>query len=352
MEFNARETLVLRIISGSIHINVNSRDFLVKTPSPETRYKAQLLYNRRLNELQSSSLLSEDQLIDFLLRNNLWSIEDQSKLDSLPKDIENLKVQLYELVFKSNQRKEVKALIKRGKEELRTLRERRSRFQHITPEGNASISKLYYLIGSSLYYYNTDRKVYKSDKWIDKPNGIIHQVIIEYNRAFIEENIYRELARTEPWRSIWNAAKSDTLFGVPSISLSDEQKSLVFWSRLYDNIYENPDCPDDEIIEDDDMLDGWLISERRKRDKEKGNAEAERIAARHGNASEIFVVAETAEDIKKINEMNSPTSKMIKRQRAAAINQAGVLDEADLPDVARDIQTKANQMYFDKMKNK
>lgn len=353
MNLDLKELLVSRIISGSIHIEVDNKEYLIKNPSTDIRYKGNILYNRKLVELESNpSLLDDAQILDFMQRNSLWTIEDQTKLDSLPNDIENLKVQMFELAYKTSQRKEIKLILNRGRSDLNALTARRHRFDYLTARGIASISRLYYVIGSSLYYFNTDKKVYKSSKWIDRPNSIIHKVIVEYNSNFLTETTYRELARTEPWRSIWNAAKSDSLFGAAACNLSEEQKSIVFWSRMYDNIYESADCPADEIIEDDDMLDGWLIIQRRKRDRDRIQSEADAIAAKHGGANEIYIPVESIEELRRVNEMNSPGGKMVKNQRFAALKQAGTLNQADLPDVQRDLVMEANKAYTQKMRGK
>ena len=84
------------------------------------------------------------------------------------------------------------------------------------------------------------------------------------------ESEIRELARSEPWKSIWSSSKNEgVLFGKRAIELSEEQKHLIMWSTMYDSIGESPDSPSDKIIADDDMLDGWLILQRREREHNK-----------------------------------------------------------------------------------
>ena len=50
---------------------------------------------------------------------------------------------------------------------------------------------------------------------------------------------------------------------------------------MYDNIQESMDCPTEDVINDDDMLDGWFIVQNRKREKDKKEKDvdlAEKIA--------------------------------------------------------------------------
>ena len=44
---------------------------------------------------------------------------------------------------------------------------------------------------------------------------------------------------------------------------------------MYDNIQESLDYPSEDVVEDDDMLDGWLIIQKQKRDKERAVSELE-----------------------------------------------------------------------------
>ena len=61
----------------------------------------------------------------------------------------------------------------------------------------------------------------------------------------------------------------EEMFGIPSCDLSDDQKSVILYSRMYDSAYESPDRPTDEVIEDNDMFDGWMAKGRREADKER-----------------------------------------------------------------------------------
>ena len=64
------------------------------------------------------------------------------------------------------------------------------------------------------------------------------------------------------------------------------------WSSLYDNIQESPDCPSNEVINDDDMLDGWMIIQKRNREQAKLQKDAENKFGNKkiSNADEVFIV--------------------------------------------------------------
>ena len=66
-------------------------------------------------------------------------------------------------------------------------------------------------------------------------------------------------------------------------------KILCSFSRMYDSVYKNTECPSDDVIQDDDMLDGWFIQqtkEQEERQKEK-LSEDKLSHLKHGNGQEL-----------------------------------------------------------------
>ena len=62
------------------------------------------------------------------------------------------------------------------------------------------------------------------------------------------------------------------------------------YSKLYDGAYEHPECPEDSVIQDDDMFDGWMIFQRRKREKSKTAKQVDSvIGAKQREAEELFI---------------------------------------------------------------
>jgi muconolactone delta-isomerase len=174
----------------------------------------------------------------------------------------------------------------------------------------------------------------------------LQYVVDEWQSHFISESKSRELARNDPWKSLWVTRESSgfTLFAnPPNTELTYNQKNILIWSQMYDNIQESMECPNKEVIEDDDMLDGWFIIQHKKREKDRVEKEFENSTKNEKikNAPEVFVVA-SKEKAEKINDMNDMNAKMIKHQRKLALDRYGSLDEQNLPDQRRNIQAMAN----------
>ena len=166
----------------------------------------------------------------------------------------------------------------------------------------------------------------------------LNYVVEEWQNSFLSDNQVRELARNEPWKSLWIVRENSKskLFNTSDDSdLTYNQKNLIVWSQMYDNIQESLDCPNKDVIEDDDMLDGWFIIQSKKRDQEKAEKELENNTQsdKIKNASEVFVIADKNEnDIDRINSMNNIHAQNIKQQRDAMIQKHGVVHQGNLPD--------------------
>ena len=121
--------------------------------------------------------------------------------------------------------------------------------------------------------------------------------------------------------------------------MSVDQKTLITYSSMYDNVYESMDCPSDSVIDDDDALDGWFIVQRKKREQQTKEAGMDDITgADMGNANEIFVMTD---DAKSVYELNDPISKGIVKSRREQVEEQGEVKYQNFGDVKREIQMQA-----------
>ena len=119
---------------------------------------------------------------------------------------------------------------------------------------------------------------------------ILEEVVEKLDSDLISVEEFRELARNDPWRSIWHIGKEACL-GMAIIDWTDDQKTLVTFSKMYDGAYQSMECPSDEVFEDDDMFDGWMIDQRRTREKEQKQKEVDSTKNVPDSAQEVFVFA-------------------------------------------------------------
>ncbi len=358
MEPYQKELLVARIIAGCLRFKVwhNNQELTLvfKKPTPEQIYLAQELYHEYKLALEMQGCMDEKEMIDFLMTKGIWTVEKQAELDRIIKDMEEFKVKLYELTFKANEKKVVKKALKVAKDRHSKLLEEKNSFAYATTTGAASVIRSRYIIAMSTFLPNGQPLFTDETYWADDTH-ICELLSSAYFQSRLSETEYRELSRDEPWRSIWNSKKAEgAVFGTPAIELNEEQRTLVIWSGIYDSIFEHSECPPDSVISDDDVLDGWMIIQKRKRTKDIDKSRAEQLVSNEKirNSGEVYIPAEGKEAIAAIDNLNDTHAQMIKRQRLQFARKKGVVHEAEMPDSQLQIRTELNEKFMASAKGK
>lgn len=113
---------------------------------------------------------------------------------------------------------------------------------------------------------------------------------------------------------------------------------------MYDSVYEHPECPNDKVIDDDDMLDGWMISQRRKIDKAKKQTTIDSLNPNLKKANEVFLFGQSQNEVEEILSLNSQESLGRMKEKISYINQYGTTSDSALPDNQRRIITESQQL--------
>lgn len=339
-----RELLVARITSGQIRCKLPSGIYIIEPLSPAQKYLIEEHYEALLEEYSQNSISSEEELTHFLINKKLWKPEWDVRITKLKEEIEDLKVDLFQSWLKVSKHPFLKACLTKALGEFSKLHNKKNQFSHLTSSGVASIAKLRMTIGLSLTKHG--KRLFSEETfWDTEDTSLLDNIVNHYNQTRISDAEFRDIARNEPWRSYWLTRKAcPGVFEKPSILLTDEQRQLVYWSLLYDNVYEHPDCPVDDLIEDDDALDGFLINEKRKKDAERGNKTIDSgLSQKVKESDEIFIVADSEKHLKMIEAQNDEMAKAKKQSREKVIRQKGVVNDLELPDVKKRLQLEINQ---------
>jgi hypothetical protein len=283
--------------------------------------KAHAIY---LTEYRRAELLGAPKEEDILLQikiRGMWNDILQSELDSIPKSIEELKVELYNAYFQFKRRDNIKKSLDALRYREVELLHQKDMFKHTTCEGFAIACKNKHLICSGTR--NIDGTPFFKDYETCSP-VMLDAFMQDYFSNKINDGLIRTLSKEEPWRSIWGAGKYESgIFGVPSSLLSSEQRLLIIWSKIYDNVYESPECPPEEVIDDDDCFDGWMIVQSKDREKERKARHGFNPGDKYNKADEVFIMVDNPDDISRVQAMNSPAAIMRKQQRMTALTRAG-----------------------------
>ncbi len=344
---------VNRILFGRTLVDVGEKLYLYK-PTPEYRYLSSELYEDVSQEAYDRDMLTQDELQAFLYGNDLWSKEEELKLKELPKSIEELKCRMYErFAYDSQALKVSRGVLRRATEDVMALTGKKHSYDFLSVNGFAELERNRFLVAASLYRQDNTSLLTSFDDYWRMQSWILDRSIVYYRNARVDETSIRYIARNDPWRTLWVSRKSEQqFFGVPTHELTEDQRNLVIWSGLYDSIAEHPECPPQKVVDDDDVLDGWMISQRRKREKELKNRQADDVIGNDKirDSSEIFIPVKTREDFEEVVGLNDFEATMKKRERMALLNKKGQVSEAEMPDSKQIIMQKWTEMYKERVK--
>lgn len=346
MEFYRREFFINRLIYGILRYKLpNGKVLYIKQPTPEVKYEAQEIAYESYEEAKETGAFDEQGILAYLIDLDMWTEEKEKEYTKvLPDHIDYWKVELYKALGQKDKQTTLRKYLTAAEEGLDKLAKIRHTYDSMTCAGIANYNKIYFIIENSTFL--KDGTPYNFE------DISISELLNFYSNAILSEKEIRKLARTEPWYSTWSTSQK-THISPFQCNITEEHKRLIMWSSLYDNIHEAPDCPSAEVINDDDMLDGWMIIQRRDREKAKFQKDAENKFGNKkiSNADEVFIVKDYYNQpeqkpddfIKEVDSLNDGVASIIKKQRVAQMKQAGSINEQDFVDVKRDVRAKLVQ---------
>lgn len=366
MERNKRNLIISRISMGCVRTQLSHEVVYLGLPTQFHIYVGNEIYEEILNESIAEGVMTDEQILGILAKEGLWSYETDESIDRLRSELDDLKVNTFESRFRLQDYQLYKLRIKKKKQALTDLLMKKHAFDYASAEGLASLYRLNYLVTSGI----RDKIFRPLDVSLDKLSGDDFNRLKEsYLSARLDEATIRLLARTEPWRSYWAVSNKSNVFDRPLMEWTEEQQSLVIWSRLYDSIREHTEPPTEDVVNDDDAFDGWLILQGRKNKQEIAKKSADVGFTKNNkikNAQEVFVMvgtdknpmtgeniqlAQDLDDARRLDAvMNDDRARAIKRERFATIAAVGEMKVQQFGDIKRDLQMKANEAYRSRMK--
>lgn len=346
MKQHEREYFISRIRSGVYYIQSEGKNICIKSPTLEDEFFINEKFKQEYEKCLEEGLKTEDEIVDWMISKELWTHQDDEREEGLKKDIERLKREIYNNRHRSNLREQIRKGIRAGEKQLSQMIDKKSKYFSNSCEGIANLAKI------SEFFR---RCAFEDGVICDFDELRLELISNTYYRLLLSESDVRELARNEPWRSIWVLRDSNSynLFKNEDRQLSPDQKSLLVWSRMYDNVYESSESPSEEVIKDDDLLDGWFaVQAQEKRDQAMQSEVDDKLSnPKIANSSEVFLMADNRQDAQKINELNSHHAKVLKKQRFNQIKSQGTVNQDQLRDQRIEIGNQSNQQFKDKFRS-
>lgn len=321
MNFQECERVLYNILSGKKFIEVDGKTILIKSPDVDIVNEANYVYKKTLDK--SNDSYSRDALSKVLIDRGLFLSKDLEFIDNFGATLKKLQKQLYYTRDDIIRNDVIRDNIKTLRDEQNRLIELTSAFDNYTSEGIAAFAKSIYILSKTAFY---------KGKLLKYSKTLYNNIFAELYANNISQGTIRYISRNMPWCNMWVGLKNNGKIFENGVSLSVEQQGLLMWTRIYDSLSECSEPPPKKVVEDDDMFDGWMAS--------REDGESKNTKDQH---DEVFIIANTQEDIDKISNMNSPGSKSIKNNRLNYIYESVEVKESDLPDVAQGLAIQAAQ---------
>jgi hypothetical protein len=348
MKSHEREYFVSRIRSGVQILEGNEISIKIVPLTIEDTYFINKTFMEAFNKAQADGFLTHEEMLEESKKRGLWTDEDEEKEKGLQKDIDRLKVELFNNRNMQQLRQQIRIYLEAGKKQLGLVTEKKFTNFELCCEGIAQQQKIGHMLRVCT--------LTKEDEKFDFDDMPIDYLIKLYGSSILTEKQVRELARNEPWRNLWlmNEANVTNLFSTKygKRELTTDQKNIILWSKMYDNVQESMDSPSQDVIDDDDMLDGWFIIQKKKSETQRAESEINDRASNSkiANSDEIFVFTDNKADANKINDINSVHSQTVKKQRMNVIQSKGEARDLDFQDQKLKLGRMSNDMYKGKFR--
>jgi hypothetical protein len=352
MEQIELENILHRILYGIYYFKHNNISYKCVPNTLQDKYEAALIYQQVIQDMRYEEMLTWEQAQRVSEVSGIWTVKDEAGMKDLEKMVENTKLQLYLNHTNPQSVQQLKKKLKQIQTGISKSNMTKHRLYHATKESHAENVRREYLVAVSIRD-KFDNQLYNIDNFWDCDNTIIQCASENANDFGI--NKIRKIARSEPWRSMWIAQKGECI-GKPSVEWTEHQRILCSFSKMYDNVYESTECPPDEVIEDDDILDGWFVKQRKDREEAKKEKSTDHNFGTHkgkGN-QEMYIMAHNKDQASTIMNTNDATGKNIVNTRKQVVEnaQGEKIDDIKMPDVQRDLQMQAVQDMREKIKGR
>lgn len=329
MDFFEREYLVSRVLSGELNW---TGKYTVYPADLSIQYNSQEIFRKSFYEAQSLGLVSDDDLTEICLEKGFISEKDVIFLGFAQKEVENFQRELYLNRKKVDNVRKIKKLISLNRDRHVSILNKINKYNSFTVEGYANYCKIDYILRNTTFNRLNKKKC--SFKKIN-----IQRLVSFYTENIILPSTIRYLSRTQPWSNMWAAFKVNGVVFPQGSQMTLQQQLMLMWSRMYDSIQESAEPPEMDVIEDDDMLDGWLSIQHDEKDKKQ-----EKVSSKVSQAQEQYIIANNIDEAKEIEKRNSPEMIKVKNQREKCIKERGEVRECELPDVKRKLLIEKNRL--------
>jgi len=337
----------------------NLIDFILVPPSLENLNMSNKIYEDSFKYALSMELLKENELLEEHKNIGiLWSDRIEEEIEGIKNDIQKIKRQLINYCTQKIKLARLKQLLRNAEKSLIERIIKKHEIIKNSAEFYALTNKQRYLIGRITRNSNYDL-FWNNPEDFDKETdiGLVNKLTLKFfDESIISNAIIRKIARSNFWRQIWCASKiTGNIFEGSPVLWTFNQRELVYWSYIYDMVFEAYERPPSFIIEDDDLMDSWFMQQSEKvesrtsKDMISGNIKDSK--KRGTDKQELFIMADR-EGAKDVYGLNDPQTRLRIQKTQEITKKLGKVEEQNLPDSKIQIRSKAMEMQRAHIKGK
>lgn len=319
-------------------------------------------YQQQYDKACLEGLLTQDELFSLLEQHGIKVQETLDTIGNISRSSEDIKISIFENFSKPNVVERLKKDLRRNELQIDFYSNNINHFEYFSCEGFAKLCKIEAKLLLSLMD-EEDNYIHTEKDFLDSYIPTTSLINVS-NKHRLDDKEYRRIARTEPWKSMWGISK-EAIFGDMHISeWSEPQKIIVNYSKMYDSIYEHYEFPGERVLQDDDALDGWLLTQNRKRNDGSKTTQNEKDIPQNADvfvpiSREVvdpvtgqrkFVIDK--EKVRDVDQLNSPQAKAGKQEVLQTIDKMGKIKDSDIPSISRELAMRRNRLYSEAVKQR
>jgi len=242
------EKCLCRIFTGKeiVYVNNGKKDIklVLMQPNNDVKLAANSIYDKAYKDALDDGILSLKDLEKLIKERNIYTAEDEAKVDSLRSKLEAQRVLLSKTTKVKARSDRIKELISDLEREIRVTEYKKYSKLSMAAETKAEEERSNYLCWASIYDESGENPYWKRYEDFLKEDNITFRgnILTAFLKFYggIDTKIVRYIARSSLWRIRYVTSQkvSDPLFGIPTSQYTNDMMNLAYWSNFYQNIYE------------------------------------------------------------------------------------------------------------------
>jgi len=338
------EQLVHRILSGKRIFKHDCRLYELHNPSLDLKIEGDIIYEKIYEANLYNGFILEEDRNNFLIANQIVGSFHQDNIKNEEKKLEKAKIELYKNYFDLNKRRQNQTKIKSVKSSLVKLNTQTHSIDFLILENYATNARNEFILCKTLFDYRTKKIIFE---YPDVDYVLMNDLSTAIAYSSIDMAKFKEIARSSYWKNYYNHNKNN-LLPYSASEYSEEQIALIGVSEMYSKIQEHPDCPNEEILNDDDALDGWMLLQQQENTRQKQQKGVSHMMSGKANKSqEVFLMSNgNQEQVKTILDLNSEEGLDKIKTRLDAVQDSTTkrVQDSLLPDVRVELRNKIQEL--------